>query len=281
MTRLINSTTTTTTALGAILALTAAGTAASPSILSNGTGHTLKSSGPRVTVDEIIADITSDPTSEEIMQDLLADWDAGVDTRWDINCDATVDGADITEALLLNGAGLLFELFPEFSSYVDVQNAFNLHWGPTSPYDYDCDGDVDVDDFLSWLAGETEKTPKQWVVVISFQTQLQYAQTVDGQGELDALIYDWVHDMGSPFDLNCDGIISGADLNEIFWMYVQGQPIVDHAGVEYQTYSDALLAAFSGWGKGSTYDYDCDGDVDVDDFNHLLSMLSPAADAAD
>ncbi len=114
-------------------------------------------------------------------------------------------------------------------------------WGGGSVFDINCDGTVGIADFLA-MAGDMTQT--------------------DVQSEVDALFADWGID--TSYDLNCDGVVNINDYLEAI------------------RYGDGLLilGVITHWGTGSAYDLDCDGTVGIADYLLLLGDMADAASQA-
>ena len=111
-------------------------------------------------------------------------------------------------------------------------------WGYDTSFDLDCDGTVGIGDFLM-MAGDLAE--------------------VDAQSEIDALLADWDFDTSS--DLNCDGVV---DIHDFLDALNSGDNLL-------------FIAIIADWGTGSPYDLDCDGTVGMGDYLLLLGDLAETA----
>ena len=109
-------------------------------------------------------------------------------------------------------------------------------WGQGSLYDMDCDGIVDIRDFLMLLS--------------------EVANGAVSASALPGLLDDW--GQGSPWDLNCDGTVNVEDMLALL------------AQTDPGPFRDVVRA----WGEDTHNDLNCDGTVGILDLLALLAHMA-------
>ena len=169
-----------------------------------------------------------------------------------------------------------FATLPEIAGPGSPFDAMFADWGLDTSADLNCDGTIDIHDFLeamslgddilliavttNWGGGsEFDLNCDGTVGIADFLLMAADMSQVDVQSEVDALLADWAVDTSA--DLNCDGTIDIQDFLEAMSL-----------GDDIQ-----LINVFTHWGTGSAYDLDCDGTVGMTDYLLLLADIADVA----
>ena len=172
-----------------------------------------------------------------------------------------------------------FSTLPDIAAPGSPFDAMFADWGLDTSADLNCDGTIDIHDFLeamsladdilliavitNWGGGsEFDLNCDGTVGIADFLLMAADMATMDVQGEVDALFADWGLDTSA--DLNCDGTV---DIHDFLDAMSLGDDIL-------------LINVITHWGTGSAYDLDCDGTVGMTDYLLLLADMADVAGQA-